>query len=40
MRDFFWEEGDLSGGEHLVAWEVVCHPKEQGGLGIGNISGD
>ena len=25
------------GGDHLVAWQVVCKPKEYGRLGIGNI---
>ena len=37
MRDFFWEGGDLVGGDHLVGWEEVCHAKEKGGLGIGNL---
>ena len=37
MRDFFWEEGDLVGGDHLVGWEEVCQAKENGGLGIGNL---
>ena len=37
MRDFFWEAGDLVGGDHLVRWEEVCKAKENGGLGIGNL---
>ena len=37
MRDFLWDGGDMVGGEHLVAWEVVCLAKERGGLGIGNL---
>ena len=37
MREVFWEGGDLMDGEHLVAWEVVCWPKEMGGLGFGNV---
>ena len=37
MRDFFWEVGDLVGGDHLVGREEVCHAKEKGGLGIGNL---
>ena len=36
MRDFFWEGGDLVGGDHLVEWEV-CQAKENGGLGISNL---
>ncbi|PON81162.1 hypothetical protein TorRG33x02_230460, partial [Trema orientale] len=34
MRDFLWEGGDHLGGDHLVAWNVVCRSKIQGGLGI------
>ena len=37
MRDFFWEGGDLVGGDHLVRWEEVCKAKENGGLDIGNL---
>ena len=37
MRNFFWEGGDLVGGDHLVRWEKVCQAKENGGLGIGNL---
>ena len=37
MRDFFWEEGDLAGGDQLVRWEEVCKAKENGRLGIGNL---
>lgn len=37
MRDFLWEGGDLLGGEHLVAWDLVCRPKLKGGLGIGKV---
>ncbi|PON92327.1 LOW QUALITY PROTEIN: hypothetical protein TorRG33x02_118320 [Trema orientale] len=37
MHDFLWEGEDLLGGEHLVAWDLVCRPKLQGGLGIGNV---
>ena len=37
IRDFFWEGGDLAGGDHLVGWEEVCWAKKNGGLGIGNL---
>ena len=37
MRDFFWEEGDLGRGAHLVGWEIVCLTKDRGGLGIGHL---
>ncbi|PON77750.1 hypothetical protein PanWU01x14_025060 [Parasponia andersonii] len=37
MRDFLWERGDLLGGEHLVAWDLVCRSKLQGGLSIGKV---
>ena len=37
IRDFFWEGGDLGGGEHLVSWKTVCLDKSRGGLGIGNL---
>ena len=23
--------------DHLVSWEVCCHPKKEGGLGLGNL---
>ena len=37
MRNFFWEGGDLVGGDHLVRWERVCQAKINSGLGIGNL---
>ena len=37
MRDFFWEGDNQVGGDHLMAWEVVCHAKDKGGLGVGNL---
>ena len=36
MWDFFWEGADSEEGSQLVSWEMVCHPKQKGGLGIGN----
>jgi hypothetical protein len=40
-RNFFWKGEDTQGnkgGACLVKWDVVCRPKEQGGLGINNLS--
>ncbi|GJY15051.1 reverse transcriptase domain-containing protein [Tanacetum coccineum] len=34
MRKFLWSQGGLSRGKAKVAWEVVCLPKREGGLGI------
>ncbi|GJZ39981.1 hypothetical protein Tco_0586544 [Tanacetum coccineum] len=37
MRGFLWCQGGLSRGKAKVAWEVVCLPKDKGGLGIRRI---
>ncbi|GKD35033.1 hypothetical protein Tco_1250542 [Tanacetum coccineum] len=34
MRGFLWCNGGMSRGKSKVAWEVVCLPKDEGGLGI------
>ncbi|GJY65056.1 putative RNA-directed DNA polymerase, eukaryota, reverse transcriptase zinc-binding domain protein [Tanacetum coccineum] len=34
MRGFLWCQGKLGGGKAKVAWNVVCLPKDEGGLGI------
>ncbi|GJU56847.1 putative reverse transcriptase domain, reverse transcriptase zinc-binding domain protein [Tanacetum coccineum] len=34
MRGFLWCQGDMRKGKAKVAWEVVCLPKKEGGLGI------
>nr|GFA01834.1 hypothetical protein [Tanacetum cinerariifolium] len=31
---FLWCQGELHKGRAKVAWEVVCLPKDEGGLGI------
>jgi hypothetical protein len=37
-RSFLWTgEDPAHGAQCLVAWENVCQPKEQGGLGIKNL---
>ncbi|XP_062075937.1 uncharacterized protein LOC133780072 [Humulus lupulus] len=37
IHDFLLEGVDLSGSEHMIAWDVVCKPLFHGGLGIGNL---
>ncbi|GJS65357.1 putative reverse transcriptase domain, reverse transcriptase zinc-binding domain protein [Tanacetum coccineum] len=34
MRGFLWSQGELKKGRAKVAWDVVCLPKFEGGLGI------
>ncbi|GJS40480.1 putative reverse transcriptase domain, reverse transcriptase zinc-binding domain protein [Tanacetum coccineum] len=34
MRGFLWCQGEMKKGKAKVAWEVVCFPKREGGLGI------
>ncbi|GJR12441.1 hypothetical protein Tco_0795093 [Tanacetum coccineum] len=34
MRGFLWCQGSLCKGKAKVSWEVVCLPKQEGGLGI------
>ncbi|GJY93449.1 putative RNA-directed DNA polymerase [Tanacetum coccineum] len=34
MRGFLWCHGSLKKGKSKVAWEVVCLPRKEGGLGI------
>ena len=34
MRDFLWSKPDSINGFHWVCWDEICHPKEEGGLGI------
>lgn len=34
MRGFLWCQGDMKRGKAKVAWDSVCLPKAEGGLGI------
>ncbi|GJU98264.1 polypyrimidine tract-binding protein homolog 2 isoform X1 [Tanacetum coccineum] len=34
MRGFLWCHGEMKKGRAKVAWEVVCLPKNEGGLGV------
>ena len=38
QREFLWEDGNSSRKPHLVNWKIVCVGKEEGGLGIRNLS--
>jgi hypothetical protein len=31
---FFWENGQLKRKYHLTKWNIICQPKDQGGLGV------
>lgn len=33
-RSFVWADSDDRKGNHLVAWEQLCQPKAQGGVGL------
>ncbi|GJT55811.1 reverse transcriptase domain, reverse transcriptase zinc-binding domain protein [Tanacetum coccineum] len=37
MRGFLWCQGDMKKGKAKVAWDFVCMPKHEGGLGIYRI---
>ncbi|GJT46976.1 sodium/hydrogen exchanger 6 [Tanacetum coccineum] len=34
MRGFLWCQGEMKKGKAKVAWESICFPKDEGGLGI------
>ncbi|GJS01941.1 hypothetical protein Tco_0318449 [Tanacetum coccineum] len=34
MRGFLWCQGEMKKGRAKVAWETMCKPKSEGGLGI------
>lgn len=37
QRDFLWGGGEEAFHYHLVAWDRVCVPKENGGLGVRSL---
>nr|XP_043612010.1 uncharacterized protein LOC122583697 [Erigeron canadensis] len=37
LKGFFWNGGGSAKGRAIVAWKVVCRPKEQGGLGVKDL---
>lgn len=37
MRRFLWTSGDKDRSIHLIGWDKVCLPKDQGGLGIQSL---
>ncbi|RVW13278.1 hypothetical protein CK203_109411 [Vitis vinifera] len=38
QRDFLWLGIGYDKKDHLISWDVVCKPREFGGLGIGKTS--
>jgi hypothetical protein len=34
---FFWQNDDHKKKYRLAKWEILCQPKDQGGMGIMNI---
>ena len=38
QRDFVWEGGNPNRKPHLINWKIVCDGKDEGGLGIRNLS--
>ena len=34
MRDFLWLGALDTSHDHLASWEVCCHPKKKGDLGL------
>lgn len=37
MRNFFWKGSSIEKRAHLVRWDLITKPKENGGLGIDKI---
>ncbi|GJY42315.1 CASP-like protein 4A3 [Tanacetum coccineum] len=38
MRGFLWCQGNFRKGSAKVSWEVVCLPKDEGGLGVKRLN--
>lgn len=36
-RNFVWGSSDSNRKFHMISWEKICQPKEQGGLGFRNL---
>lgn len=36
-RTFFWQGGHTKTKYHLVKWDIICKPKNKGGLGIKDL---
>lgn len=36
-RDFLWGKSENRRGISLINWEIVCHPREYGGMGGANL---
>lgn len=34
---FFWQSDDVKANYRLTRWDIICRPKDQGGLGIENL---
>ena len=34
---FFWQSDELKRKYRLAKWDIICRPKDQGGLGIENL---
>ena len=37
LRSFLWKGSDFSYGNAKVAWDTICLPKKEGGLGVKNL---
>ncbi|GJR80695.1 RNA-directed DNA polymerase, eukaryota, reverse transcriptase zinc-binding domain protein [Tanacetum coccineum] len=37
LKGFLWCQGDLRKGRARISWDVICKPKDQGGLGLKNM---
>jgi len=37
MRNLLWEGFGDGKKAHLISWDIVCRPRDKGGLGIGSV---